>query len=173
MILVVIAVYFVASFRQVTKPGFENKTDAARVNNESITRADFQRKLDGTKNFFEYKKQDVSKLPSLPNNVLQNLIDENLINQYGKNHNIMVSDSEVLSRYNLVVKNYNQNNNITTGGDAQFLAKIKELYGTDKNTYLESIKNDILKEKVQVAVKMPLAQWLEKQKKTSTIQKFE
>lgn len=163
-ILVAIGVYFFASLRQV------NKTDAARVNNESITRVDFQEKLDGTKNFFEYKNQDVSKMPSLEKDVLQNLIDENLINQYGKNHNITVSDSEVLSRYDLVVKNYNQNNNITTGKDAQFLAKIKELYGTDKNTYLEQTKNDILKEKVQVAIKMPLANWLTKQKNVSDIQ---
>jgi hypothetical protein len=164
-------VYFYVNHEELIQSGFKKETAAARVNNESIVQVDLEKKLDQTKNFFKYNKQDVSKMSSLEKDVLQNLIDTALIKQYAQEHNLKVSDSEVLNRYDLVVKGYNRHNDIAKG-DTAFLSKIKEMYGTDKNTYLEHLKNDILKEKVQTAVKMPLKDWLEAQNKTADIKKY-
>ena len=168
IILMGIGVYFFTRSGQITKP-VDTQTYISKVNNEYITRADFQEKLHETTKFFEATKQDISKIPSFNSDVLNNMIDEKLISEYAQSNNIKASDSEVLNRYDLVVRGYNGHNNITGGEDTQFLFKIKEMYGTDKNTYLEEVKNDILKEKVQIAVKMPLKDWLEFQKKTADI----
>lgn len=158
-ILIVIAIYFFASSRKETKLVDEKKTEPARVNNINIDQAGLQKKLDQAKNFYEYKNQNISNMSSLEKDVMENLTDENLINQYAEKNKITVSETEVLRRYDLIIEGYNNNNNITSG-DTAFLAKINEMYGTDKTIYLEQVKNDILKEKVQMEVKMPIKDWL-------------
>lgn len=170
IILILLGFYRLSGFVGVKNPAPDTKTYKSSVNGVAIKRQDFQKELDAAKRFFEYSNEDVSKMSSLEKDVTQKMIDQSLVNQYAKNHNITVSDTEILNRYNLIVKTYNKRNNISESGDERFLAKIKELYGTDKNTYLEQVKNDILKEKVQVAVKIPLANWLTKQKNVSDIQ---
>ena len=143
----------------------------AIVNGHLIQRSSYQNKLTQTNNFYGFSKQDSSLTAPVKNDTVDGLVDEQLVEKYAKDHKITVTDEAVLSQYRVVVKAYNIRNNIKED-DSQFLAKIKEMYGQSKNDYLEVVRMDILKEKVQGAVKMPLAQWLEKQKKTGTIQKF-
>lgn len=158
-IIAILLVYFFANFRQGVRLVGEKKANGVSVNNIKIDQVDLQKKLDQAKTFFEYKNQDVSKMSSLEKDVMENLTDENLINQYAKKNGIKVTDSEVLRRYDLIVKGYNKNNNIASG-DTAFLLKIKEMYGIDKNIYLDQVRGEILKEKVQMKVKIPIKDWL-------------
>ena len=98
------------------------------------------------------------------------MINDTLVKNYAQEHTISVTDTEIQNRYVQVVAGYNRNNNVTKREDEAFLSKIKEMYGTDKETYLTQIQMDILKEKVQAYVKMPLMQWIESQKKSTPIE---
>ena len=92
-----------------------------------------------------------------------------MISQYATKHRILVSDSEVDARYLQIVASYNKRNSITGGGDGEFLSKIQEMYKETKSDYLLTVKEDILREKVQASVKMPLAKWLNAQKQSAKI----
>jgi FKBP-type peptidyl-prolyl cis-trans isomerase (trigger factor) len=142
------------------------------VNDTKITRSDYKKNLNQTKSFYAYSKQDLSDLTSLDKDTLEKMINKILVQNYAENNGITVTDAEIQARYLRVISSFNRNNNIADEGDKSFLSKIKEMYGADKNTYLEEIRIDLLKKKVQKKVKMPLVQWLEEQKKSASINRF-
>jgi FKBP-type peptidyl-prolyl cis-trans isomerase (trigger factor) len=142
------------------------------VDGTRITRTDYKNNLNQVKAFYAYSKQDLSGLTSLDKDTLEKMINKILVQNYAENNGITVTDAEIQARYLRVISGFNRNNNIADEGDKAFLSKIKEMYGVDKNTYLEEIKIDLLKKKVQKKVKMPLVQWLEEQKKSASINRF-
>lgn len=162
-IIVLFGVWF--SMDRAYKAKYVGSVDAVK-----IMRVDYQKKLDQSKTFYTYSKQDLSKLTSLSKDTLNGMINDNLIQNYASGNNITVSDTEVENRYQQVIAGFNSREKITETGDTKFLEKIKQMYGTDKNTYLAQVRMDLLKEKVQKAVGMPLVKWLEKEKQTAKIQ---
>ena len=149
-----------------------NPDAVASVNNSSISKSTYQKRVAETESFYKFGKQNMDNISSLKGDVLSNLIDEQIVRDFAAKNKITVKTSEVEGRYKQVVAGYNKNNNITSGGDSAFLAKIKEMYGTKKEDYVQQLAYDILRDKVQRAVKMPLAKWLEAQKKTADIKKY-
>jgi len=147
------------------------RTTAAVVNNKTIPVKAYQKKLAETKTFFSYNKQETENMTSLNKDTLEKMINEQIVQEYAEKNNITVSVDEIERRYLNVVDGYNQHNQVTSG-DEQFLKKINELYGTNKSDYLIQLKNEILGEKVQIKVKMPLVKWLEEQKSRSDIKRF-
>ena len=135
------------------------------VGDTKISKADYQKNLDQTKAFYAYSKQDLSKLTSLDKDTLQITINNSIVQNYAEKYKITVTEAEIQNRYMQVVAGFNRNNKITVADDEAFLSKINQMYGIDKNTYLDQLRIDILKEKVQAAVKMPLAKWLAIQNK--------
>ena len=144
-----------------------------QVNGVGIQKTAYDKELVQSMTFFKSQNQDVSKLPTLQKDTLDELVDESLINQYAAKNKITVLDTEVDARYLQVVAGYNRRNKIAETGDSQFLAKIKEMYLETKSDYLQTLREDILKEKVQVSVGMPLATWLKIQKQSAQIKIFQ
>lgn len=174
IILILLGFYRLAGFNVTRTPQSDTKTSIASVNGITIKRLDFEKKLEEQNNFFEYSKQKISEktAETAEKDVLEKMIDEKLIENYAKDHKITASQGEISFRYQRVVENFNKGNNYKADDDSLFLAKIKEMYGEKKEDYLEIIRMDILKEKVQGAVKIPLANWLTKQKNVSDIQRY-
>lgn len=133
---------------------------AATVNGITVTKDELNKKLYFTKNFYEFSKQNLTNYPTLEKDALERLIEDKLVEDYAKKHNITVSEEEVLALYKQKLANKTE---------SELLAQLKNMYGMEKSDYLLVLKNDILREKVQAAIKMPLATWLNEQKKTANI----
>lgn len=172
----VLFLYFLGTINQskVEKSGqvLDKAKYVAGVNQKGISREDYQKNLEATKNFFSRMNQAVSSPSALENDTLDKMIDESLITQYAEEHQLAVSDAEIANRYASVVAGFNRQNKLTDPSDRAFLDKIKEMYGSNKTDYLKLLKTDILKEKVQASVKMPLSDWLKNQRQTAQINKF-
>lgn len=139
----------------------------ATVNKEGIKKDAFETKVEEAKTYFNWAKQDPSALSSLEKDTMENLIEETLIRNFAKENKITVMEGEISDRFQTVLEGFNRRENAT--GEEKFLAKIKEMYGLDKSGYMKQVEMDILKEKVQSKVGMPLASWLAKQKESSDI----
>jgi len=144
----------------------------ASVNNNTISKSVYQKRLAETESFYKWGDQNVKNISSLKGDVLDKLIDEEIIKDYAEKNKITVTANEIENRYKQVVAGYNKNNSITGGGDSAFLTKIKDMYGTQKEDYLQQLAYDILRDKVQTAVKMPITKWLESQKKSADIKRY-
>ena len=136
------------------------KTYIVRVNGEGITRLEYVKELAITKHFFVWAKQDVGKLPSLEKDVLDRMVEMKIISQYANKNKIVVSQKEIEDRFKV---------SLGKKSESEFLTTINEMYGMDKNDYLQNLSNDLLKEKVQGKLGEPLAVWLVKMKKTVSI----
>lgn len=146
-----------------------NKNDyAAKVNGIDISKTTYNKEVEKTEKFFKWAKQDIQPT-SLQKDTVEKLINESLISQYAESKNITVSDEEITVRYNKVVSGFNARNKITGEKDDKFLSKIKEMYAMNKDDYLKQVEMDILKEKVQADVKMPLVKWLKAEKQKANI----
>jgi len=169
---VIISLAIGAVFIVLMVYGIDRLRYVGSVDDTKISRADYKKNLNQVKAFYSYSKQDLSNLISLDKDTLEKMINKILVQNYAENNGITVTDAEIQARYLRVISGFNRNNNIVDEGDEAFLSKIKEMYGEDKNTYLEEIRIDLLKKKVQKEVKMPLVQWLEEQKKSASINRF-
>lgn len=172
VILVIGAGYYFNGHPIRVYPKFDPAKYIAGVDYQGITREDFNKRVDTTKNFFEWSNQNLKELPSLSKDVLDKMINESLVAQYAKDHKIKVDDVEVEGRYEGVIKTYNRQKKIKGESDTEFLAAIKSMYGTEKSDYMAQLREEILEQKVQLAVKMPLAKWLEKAKKEGHITSY-
>lgn len=141
--------------------GFNNKKYVAKVGKEGIKREDFEKEMAKRKNFYVWAKQDVS-LSSLENDVIETMIDFELVRQYAQPKSITVSDKDVNKRFNDLVQGSGE-------PEEKLLNKISQMYGMNKSDYLEVLRKDILKEKVQENLGIPLGDWLNEQKMTVKI----
>lgn len=146
------------------------KDFVAVVNDHGIKKEIFDKKLEETTYFFTHKNQDISSMSSLSSDVLAKLIDEILISQYAEEEGISITEREITNRYQQIVEGYNtREKSKDDTDDAAFLIQIKKMYGMNKSDYLEMVKKDILREKVQEKVKKPITDWLVDQRKNSNI----
>lgn len=164
LIVLVIGSLLLFGKRSDTKQQFDPREYVAVVHGEGIKRSEFEQELRQRTQFFTYAKQDVRSLPSLEKDVLENMIDMKLVKQYAVQQNIRVTEEEITNQYQAKVAANN--------GEVVYLAKISEMYGMEKEQALESIGEDLLREKVQRKVKKPLAEWIEKEKATSEIKRI-
>jgi len=144
----------------------------AIVNGHLIQRSSYQNKLTQTNSFYSFSKQDSSLTAPVKNDTVDGLVDEQLVEKYAKDHKITVSETEVMSYYQAIVSKFNQRNGLGNGDDKKYSSRIKELYDLDKTEYMQSIREDILRQKVQGKIGIPLLDWLNQQKKKGIILKF-
>jgi hypothetical protein len=160
-LILVGVVFFLIFSKKEGKLGFNNKRYVALVGKEGIKREDFEKEISKKKHFFNWAKQEID-LSSLEKDVIDTMIDFELVNQYAKEKNITVGEGEVIKRFNQLVQGSGE-------PEEKLLSKISQMYGMKKTDYLEVLKKDILKEKVQESLGMPLGNWLEEQRKKVSI----
>jgi hypothetical protein len=145
----------------------------AKVNDIGISKIVFEKQVKESLNFLEWQKQDVNNLKLIRKDILNKLINESIINQYAVKNKIRVSENEINVRYQLVVEGYNKRNKLLEKGDIAFLAKLKEMYDIKKSDYLLALREDILREKIQIGIKKSFAQWVIEQRKSANIKYFD
>lgn len=138
------------------KSEYDKRMYITKVGNEGILRSDYEKELARTKHFFVWARQDISKLPSLDHDVLERMIEMKLVSQYARKNKITVSQKEIEDGYRA---------GLGKKSEAEYLATIREMYGMEKGDYLQKLSEDLLKEKVQMELKMPLSSWLTEMKK--------
>jgi hypothetical protein len=89
------------------------------------------------------------------------LVDETIITNYAKTHNIVVSDTELQAAYQKAVA--------SVGSEKAYVDKMKAIRGFDKAMILDKLTIDLLKEKIQSKVDMPIAAWLAQKEAGVTI----
>lgn len=153
--LVFLAIFFILNDK-LQKKNLNKKLDTQIL---SIKKIDFNNKISEKEKFYASKNQKFDE-ETLEKDVLENLKKVAILSFYAEKNNILVSVQEIEKRYEAIVLAYNARNKIKEKDDSQYLKKIEELYGMDKASYLEVIREDILREKVQNSLKMPLNDWL-------------
>ncbi len=122
--------------------------------------------------FYKIQNKKIPDSNIIKQNITNDLINDELISKYAAKHNITVSGSEIDNRYQLNVGVYNSHNNIPDASAGAFLVQIDKLYGMGKDEYIENLRMDILKEKVQESVGIPLTIWLNEIRKTASIENY-
>lgn len=153
---ILVTLFFVAGIAMYKMKVINPERYATQVAGEGIARADFEKELTRTKHFFTWAKQDISKLPSLEKDVLDRMIEMKIISQYARNNTIMVDQKEIETRFAAL---------LGKKSEAEYLATIHEMYGMEKEDYLQKLSEELLKEKVQQHLQKPLAPWLTEMKK--------
>ena len=154
--IVVISALFVM-FTNLSK-NQSNQTAAPTV--ITIKNSELDAQVKRMETFYKFSNQDLKNYPTLQKDQLEILIENKIIENYASLHNITVSDSEVSGLYK---------QKIAKNGEEALLNQLNQMYGMGKQDYLEVLRMDLLKEKVQTAVKMPLADWLKIQKENIKI----
>lgn len=155
--LVLVLFLFLLTFGH-RNPTFDSKEYLATIGGDvGISQEEFFSLLVQKKQFLIYSKQPVSDQKLLEKEARDTLIQLGYIKHYAKNNNIKITDGEIIDRYKYVISNSKMSEKL-------FLEKIKTMYGIDKVKYLESIKNDLLAEKIQSTIKIPFSDWLNRQK---------
>src|ERR1035437_9094811 len=83
-----------------------NPDAVASVNNSSISKSTYQKRVAETESFYKFGKQNMDNISSLKGDVLNNLIDEQIVSDYANKNKITVKTSEVEARYKQVVAGY-------------------------------------------------------------------
>lgn len=122
-------------------------------NGIKITNSELNSAVKSRETFYRFNKQEINS-ESIKNDALKQLKDEKKIEKYASENSIKATEQEIDALYKERVK---QN-----GDEDALLKKVNDLYGFTKKQYLEVLKKDVLREKVQEKIGMPLADWLNK-----------
>lgn len=114
---------------------------------------DLNNEVTSRQKFYQYKNQTVNE-EIFKNDALELLKIEQKIYAYANDKNINVSSSEVDALYQERIK---QNQ-----GEDNLLKLVRDMYGFNKDDYLNVLEKDILREKVQKDLGVPLSEWLKK-----------
>ena len=139
---------------------FRNKNLALRVNGVGVPKSLYIEQSAQLAKFYSQSNQKISD-DALRDTVLSNLTDNQLISNYAKKNGITVSTQAIESYYNQRKAGYEN--------EQAFLNKINDLYGMNKEQYIQSIRNDLLREAVQAKVNQPLTAWLSEARKNAKI----
>lgn len=118
-----------------------------------IKNSEIQAVVRAKETFYSFNNQKVDK-DTLSRDVLEELKLNKTIENYAKSKDITVSDEELNTIYQERVK---QNTN-----EEALLKRINDLYGFGKAQYLEVLKIDILRSKVESSLGKPLDSLLNK-----------
>lgn len=103
------------------------------------------------KKFYAYSNQQYSE-EVVKSEALAELISKKKIARYAEDNNISVSNIEVDVLYQERVKIFDS--------EEKLLEQIKIMYDYDKKAYKDLLYHDILSEKVQEKLNIPLSDWL-------------
>lgn len=129
------------------------KNCVVNENGIKITSSELSNAIKSRETFYKFNNQEISA-DTLKNDVLKQLKNEKRVQKYAKENNIKATEQEINSLYNERVK---QN-----GNEDALLKKVNDLYGFTKKQYLEVLEKDVLREKVQEKLDIPISDWLNK-----------
>lgn len=130
------------------------------VNGRRISHTRYTEELQQREYFFRQANQDIDN-STLRRDVIGSLIDHELIAAYAEDNEITVKNEEIEQRYQQIVLQYNN--------EEELLTELSKLYGSGKPEYMQIIYHDLLREKVVEHLGSPINQWLEDQKNTAVI----
>lgn len=118
-----------------------------------ISKSELDDALDIKQAFYKYSDSefDVEKARQ---ETLQQLANQKRIENYANSKNIKVTKAELDDLYKSRIQQ--------SGSEDQLLSKVKSMYGLSKNDYQNVLRQDILSEKVQASLGVPLSEWLNK-----------
>lgn len=119
----------------------------------NITENEYEDLLKTRQVFYKYNNQNINE-ESLKSELINELVNQKKVEAYAANNNIKVTESEIDALYDERIK---QNSN-----EEQLLQKINDMYGYSKADYKKILEKDIMIEKVQSALGVPLSDWLSK-----------
>ncbi len=131
-----------------------NQNTANRSENShtvSINKKELQTESSRLYNFYVYSKQTNINKVQIEKDSLNRLIEDKIVEIYAGRNHITVSEEEVAQRYKQILQ---------TKTESALLSQLNQMYGMNKNDYLQVLKTDILREKVQKAVGIPLSKWI-------------
>jgi hypothetical protein len=137
-----------------------NKNLAARVNKQVVTIEELNNRSAQTSQFFQYSKQNFDDY-NIKTQTLNNLIDLRLIEDFVAKNNISVDSAKIEALYQLRINAFKS--------ETSLLKKIDELYGIDKNQFLETLREDLLRQAIAEKTNQPFADWLKEQRAQSKI----
>lgn len=126
-----------------------------RVDNEAV-----QKEIQSKKHFYTQQGLSVDE-EALESEIRARLLEDELVVAYTQKNNITITDAELENRYKEIYMKY--------GSEEAYLVKMREQYAIDKDAYLEKLRIEILRAKVQEAVKKPLIEWLLEEKKKAGV----
>lgn len=154
IILPVIIAIFALSLIVLTS---KNNQSANNVKTKSITikASDINSEIDRSIYFYKFSNQNLKNYPSLGADAKNTVEERAIIESYAALNNIKVTQDEINKRYAQKTQ---------VSGEQKLLEQLAKMYSMDKNNYLDVLKQDILREKIQLAVDKPLSAWLKEQK---------
>ena len=118
-----------------------------------IHKSELDSATEANEKFYKFNGQPYDK-DALRQETTKQLINQKLIDNYAQDKNITVSENEVDALYK---------DRITQSqSEEALLLIIRDMYGLNKSDYRNVLRQDILQEKVQASINMPLADWLNK-----------
>ena len=160
ILLFVVAVIYFNRQTEDSNP-CDSKTGVALVNGNCVLKEAFNVNLKRAEMIANNASESAKKSRE---EIIAELVDAEIIDEYAKENNITVSEFELQDKY---TKAYQ-----SLGSEEEYLKKIQELQGIGKSEVLELIRQDILKEKVQKSLGTPIENWLAEQRAKSKIELF-
>ena len=118
-------------------------TPYATVDGQKISRSEYNNEISRLKKFYTFSSSS-NGLKNLSTEAENQLVEEKIIEQQAQKMGITVSDEEINNQYNSIVKNY--------GSEAAFEETIKANYGWRPALTKESIKVELLQQKLEPLV---------------------
>ena len=136
------------------------KNYAAKVNDVEISFLQLDEATAEVLTFYAANEQTVDE-STLRTNTLNNMIDQAIIAQYAQANEITVPDEDIQRVMSARIEQY--------GSGQKLSAEITRLYGISLERYTTNLRDDLLREKVQSSVNLPLSEWLASQRSTADI----
>ena len=133
----------------------ENEIPSYKISKES-----YDREVERLSRFFKANKQSYDT-DTIERDVRQGLIDKLIVEEYARQNDITVNENILDSYYAQRVEQFSS--------EDAFLSEIDRLYGMDKESYVEILRYDLLREAVQARLNQPLSEWLSVQRKNSQL----
>lgn len=119
----------------------------------NISNNEYSQALKVKETFYKFNNQGLDN-DTIKKDTLKELVDKKKIENYARENNIKVSNDEISTLYKERIK---QNKD-----EDELLKKVNNMYGFTKSDYQDVLRQDILKDKVQEKLGVPLAEWLNK-----------
>ncbi|KKR91785.1 MAG: hypothetical protein A3G66_01000 [Candidatus Levybacteria bacterium RIFCSPLOWO2_12_FULL_39_17] len=168
LVLIPLVAAFVSSKNNKTK--LENKTFDPRVyiavvNDEGIKREDYKKRQGQRSYFKKWLIEHNTTSTVLTKSVLETMIEETLSLKFAQENNLIPSQKEVERKYFAAVK--------SVGTEEQYLTRIKDLQGQNKDNILKQMEFEIIQTKIEKKTKMPYSVWIKEQKIKAEIEKYD
>lgn len=144
-------------------PAFDSAKYVAMVNGQPIERSYYKEQQDSLSHFQKWLKDNKTDSNSLPTDLIQTLIEDELAHQFVEKNNLEPTQLEIDKHYSNAVA--------SVGSEYLYLKKMKTIQDIGKEEILAKMKLEILKTKIEKFTKKPFAVWVKEFEKKSIIEK--